>query len=93
MIAEETGGRAVVNRNDITDALKQIDAETSDYYVLGYYSTNVDPQKRRRSIEVKVGAARTAGRVPDRVLAQAARSRIDRSSAGRGCDGPVHWIR
>ena len=33
---------------------KKIDAETSDYYVLGYYSTNPDPTRKRRSLEVKV---------------------------------------
>ena len=35
VIAEETGGIAVVNQNDFSKALKRIDAETSDYYVLG----------------------------------------------------------
>ena len=34
--------------------LKRIDAETSDYYVLGYSSTNPDPLKRTRKIEVKL---------------------------------------
>jgi len=53
VIAEETGGRAVVNQNDFTKALKKIDAETSDYYVLGYYSNNPDPLKRRRKLEVR----------------------------------------
>jgi VWFA-related protein len=54
VLAEETGGIAVVNQNDFTKALKRIDAETSDYYVLGYYSTNPDPLKRTRKVEVKV---------------------------------------
>jgi VWFA-related protein len=54
VIAEETGGLAVVNQNDFSKALKRIDAETSDYYVLGYYSKNPDPTKRRRQIVVKV---------------------------------------
>jgi VWFA-related protein len=54
VIAEETGGVAVVNQNDFTKALKRIDAETSDYYVLGYISKNPDPTKRRRQIDVKV---------------------------------------
>jgi len=54
VIAEETGGVAVVNQNDFSKALKRIDAETSDYYVLGYYSKNPDIMKRRRQIEVKV---------------------------------------
>src|SRR5438034_1526379 len=54
VIAEETGGLAVVNQNDFSKALKRIDAETSDYYVLGYYSKNPDASKRRRIIDVKV---------------------------------------
>jgi len=54
VLADETGGIAVVNQNDFTKALKRIDAETSDYYVLGYYSTNPDPLKRTRKVEVKV---------------------------------------
>lgn len=53
VLAEQTGGIAVVNQNDFDKALKRIDAETSDYYVLGYYSTNLDPLKRTRRIEVK----------------------------------------
>jgi VWFA-related protein len=53
VLAEETGGLAVVNMNDFDKALKQIDAASSDYYVLGYYSSNPDPTKRRRQIEVK----------------------------------------
>ena len=53
VLAEETGGIAVVNQNDFDKALKRIDAETSDYYVLGYYSTNPDPLRRTRKIEVK----------------------------------------
>jgi VWFA-related protein len=53
-IAELTGGYAAVNQNDFDKALKRIDAETSDYYVVGYYSNNPDPRKKTRSIEVKV---------------------------------------
>jgi VWFA-related protein len=54
VLADETGGYAVVNSNDFDKALKRIDAETSDYYVLGYYSNNPDPLRRNRRIEVKV---------------------------------------
>ena len=42
-----------INQNDFDKSLKQIDAESSDYYVLGYYSSNPDPLKRTRKIEVK----------------------------------------
>jgi VWFA-related protein len=54
VLAELTGGMAVINQNDFKKALKRIDQETSDYYVLGYYSSNPDPTKKRRQIEVKV---------------------------------------
>ena len=53
-LAEATGGIAVVNKNDFDSALKRIDAETSDYYVLGYYSTNTDPSAWRRSLTIDV---------------------------------------
>lgn len=53
-LADETGGFAIVDTNDFASALKRVDAETSDYYVLGFYSTNPDPTKRTRRLEVKV---------------------------------------
>jgi VWFA-related protein len=53
-LAEETGGFAVVNDNDFATAFKRIDAETSDYYVIGFYSSNPDQKKRVRQLEVKV---------------------------------------
>jgi VWFA-related protein len=54
VLADETGGIAVVNQNDMDKALKRIDAESSDYYVLGFYSNNPDPTHRRRQLSVKV---------------------------------------
>jgi VWFA-related protein len=53
VIAEETGGFAMVNTNNISAGLKRIDAETSDYYVLAYSSSNQDPLRRTRRIEVR----------------------------------------
>jgi hypothetical protein len=43
-----------VDTNDFAGALKRVDAETSDYYVLGFYSTNNDPARRTRRLEVTV---------------------------------------
>jgi VWFA-related protein len=54
VIAELTGGFATVDRNDVGGALKRIDSATSDYYVIGYYSGNPDPLKKRRTIEITV---------------------------------------
>jgi VWFA-related protein len=53
VLAEQTGGIAIVNQNDMDKGLKRIDNETSDYYVLGYYSSNPDPMRRTRRIEVR----------------------------------------
>jgi VWFA-related protein len=53
-IAEATGGFPIINTNDFVSELKKVDAETSDYYVLGFYSSNPDPMKRTRRLEVKV---------------------------------------
>ena len=54
VLAENTGGLAVVNQNDFDRGLKRIDNETSDYYILGYYSSNPDPTIRTRKLEIKV---------------------------------------
>jgi VWFA-related protein len=54
VLAENTGGFAIVNQNDLNKGLKLIDAETSDYYIIGYYSSNPDPLRRTRHLEVKV---------------------------------------
>jgi VWFA-related protein len=54
VIAEETGGSALVNSNDYDKGLKRIDNESSDYYVLGYYSSNPDRTRARRKIDVKI---------------------------------------
>ena len=53
-LAELTGGIAIVNTNNFEGMLRQIDAETSDYYVLGYYTSNPDPTHRRRALDVTV---------------------------------------
>lgn len=54
VLAEDTGGVAIVNQNDYDKGLKRIDAESSDYYVLGYISNNPDPTHRRRQVDVRI---------------------------------------
>lgn len=53
-IADLTGGFCICNSNDFKRGLERIDAETSDYYLLRYYSSNPDPLRRVRNIEVTV---------------------------------------
>lgn len=59
VIAALTGGFAAVNTNNLVPALKRIDGETSDFYLIGYNSSNVDPTKKRRTIEIRVKPAAT----------------------------------
>jgi VWFA-related protein len=53
VLAGATGGFAVVNDNTYVQALARIDAETSDYYILGYTPSNPDRKHRNRAVEVK----------------------------------------
>jgi VWFA-related protein len=76
-MSEETGGFAVVNRNDFENAFQRIVDDNSSYYVMGYYSTNERRDGRFRRIEVRVknrpglvvrarkGYAAARGRVPE----------------------------
>jgi VWFA-related protein len=54
VMGEETGGFAVVNRNDFASAFQRIVDDNSSYYVMGYYSTNDRRDGRFRKIEVKL---------------------------------------
>jgi VWFA-related protein len=53
-LADNTGGVACVNTNDCRPVLQKIDNMTSDYYMIGYTSTNPDPFKVTRKIEIRV---------------------------------------
>lgn len=54
VLSDETGGFAVVNRNDFATAFQRIVDDNSAYYVMGYYSTNDRRDGRFRRIEVKL---------------------------------------
>ena len=53
-LADLTGGISIVNTNNFSELLRRIDAETSDYYVVGYNTSNPDPTHRRRALRVTV---------------------------------------
>lgn len=53
VLAEETGGFAAVNSNDLSTAFERLVEENSTYYVLGYYPTNERRDGRFRRIEVR----------------------------------------
>lgn len=54
VLGEQTGGFCICNTNDFRGNLQKIDAETSDYYMLGYNSTNPDPLRVRRRVKIDV---------------------------------------
>jgi hypothetical protein len=54
VLAEETGGFAIVNTNDLAGGLDRLIREHSEYYVLGYEPANARQDGRFRRIEVRV---------------------------------------
>ena len=52
-LGENTGGFCICNTNDFVSGIEKINNETSDYYMLGYNSTNPDPFKFIRRVEIK----------------------------------------
>src|SRR5262249_34464508 len=53
VLSEETGGFAVVNKNDYTTAYQRIVEDNSTYYVLAYYPPDARPG-RLHKIDVRV---------------------------------------
>jgi hypothetical protein len=50
----ETGGRALVDTNDLSIGLRQAQQDLSSYYILGYYSDNAEPDGKYRRIKVEL---------------------------------------
>ncbi|HWP99960.1 MAG TPA: VWA domain-containing protein, partial [Vicinamibacterales bacterium] len=54
VLANETDGRAIVNRNDLDAGLRQVVRDLSSYYLVGYSSTRSPTDGKFHRIEVKV---------------------------------------
>jgi VWFA-related protein len=54
VLAEESDGRAIINRNDVMPGLQQIVRDSSAYYLLGYTSSERPTDGKFHEIEVKV---------------------------------------
>jgi len=79
-LSEETGGVAFVGRNDFDEAFDRIVEENSQYYVLGYYSTNDRRDGKLRNISVRVAGYPDA-QVTYRKRYAAPRGRAPRNTA------------
>jgi VWFA-related protein len=53
-LAEETDGRAIINRNDLEGGMRQIVRDSSAYYLIGYDSTQAPTDGKFHEIRVKV---------------------------------------
>jgi VWFA-related protein len=53
-LSEETGGLAVVNKNDVVGGLGRIVLDNSRYYLLGYYSDSTKWSRKFLKIDVRV---------------------------------------
>jgi VWFA-related protein len=54
MLAENTDGRAIVNRNDLAVGMKQITRDSSAYYLIGYNSADAPTDGKFHNIRVRV---------------------------------------
>ena len=54
VVASNTDGRAIVNRNDLAAGMKQIIRDSSGYYLLGYNSTQAPTDGKFHQIKVNV---------------------------------------
>jgi VWFA-related protein len=86
--AEQTGGFAVVSRNDFADAFRKIVEENSSYYVLAYYPPNPKPNGRYHSIQVRVSRPGLTVRARDGYAAPTAKALAASASAAK-TTGPL----
>ncbi|HWB32156.1 MAG TPA: VWA domain-containing protein, partial [Acidobacteriaceae bacterium] len=53
-LATDTGGKAFLDNNDLTQGIVQVQHALSDYYILGYYTSNHTLDGKFRKIKVTV---------------------------------------
>lgn len=56
-LAAETGGKALIDSNDLTQGIRMAQNDITSYYILGYYSSNANRDGRYRKVDVKLAPA------------------------------------
>lgn len=56
-LAAETGGKALIDSNDLTQGIRMAQNDISSYYIVGYYSSNPNRDGRYRKVDVKLAPA------------------------------------
>jgi hypothetical protein len=59
-LAKDTGGKAMLDNNDLSAGIVQAADAISSYYILGYYSTHVALDGKFRKTDVKLGPSVSA---------------------------------
>jgi VWFA-related protein len=59
-LAGDTGGKALLDYNDLTRGIVQAQQSTTSYYILGYYTTNTNLDGRFRRIKISVNPTLSA---------------------------------
>jgi VWFA-related protein len=55
-LASDTGGKALIDSNDLALGIRQAQQDISSYYILGYYSSNAAEDGKFRKINVKLAS-------------------------------------
>ena len=53
-LAGDTGGKAFLDNNDLSRGIVEARESISDYYILGYYTTNTEPNGKFRRIRISL---------------------------------------
>ena len=59
-LAADTGGKALFDNNDLTRGIVQAQRSISDYYIVGYYTTNTVQNGRFRKVKITMDPSQAA---------------------------------
>ena len=85
-LAADTGGKALLDNNDLSMGIVQAQKDITSYYIIGYYSTNDALDGHFRRIKITVNTARwrahRQARLPPGILRRQAVQQIQRDRQG-----------
>lgn len=59
-LAADTGGKALLDSNDLGRGITEAQRAMASYYILGYYTTNAEPDGKYRRIQITLAGGREA---------------------------------
>jgi VWFA-related protein len=62
-LAGDTGGKALFDNNDLTRGMVNAQQAISDYYIVGYYTSNLEQNGRFRKIKIALGPELAAAKL------------------------------